>query len=542
MKILLVYSAFPVSYWGFQHSMPLIGRKASLAPLGLITLAALLPRSWQPRLIDLNVRPLDDQDLLWAEVVFVGGMRIQAPSMHEVVRRARAFGRRTVVGGPAPTTTPEEFADADVVFCGEAEGRIDELVAALTLPRGERRVLVAEERPPLASSPIPRFELLDLEAYASISVQYSRGCPFQCEFCDIIEIFGRVPRVKAPAQVLAELDALYACGYRGSVFFVDDNFIGNKASVRALLAALEPWQRARDFPFELYTEASVNLAADSELVSALVRAGFTAVFLGIETPSATALAAAGKRQNLALDLHEAVERLTAAGLEVMGGFIVGFDSDGVEAFAAQRAFLDGAPLPLAMIGLLIALPGTALWRRLAREGRLRSSTSGDHFARPNFEPAMDEALLLSGYAALLAALYSPAAYYARCAAFVGAAPRLPGGGKRLRAWHLMTMARCVWQVGIRAPYRLEFWRLLARALRQAPHQLTWVVGHVVMGEHMIRYTREQVLPRLAQARAELALERAAAADAPGVPAPARRQGGAPRSGQAAAVAALHAEG
>jgi radical SAM superfamily enzyme YgiQ (UPF0313 family) len=510
MKILLVYAAFPVSYWGFQHSMPLIGRRASLSPLGLITLAALLPRTWELRLIDLNVQPLPDADLVWADAVFVGGMRVQAPSMHEVVARARALRRRTVVGGPAPTTAPEDFPDADVVFCGEAEGRIGELVAALSAPRVATRVLVAEQRPALALSPIPRFELLELAAYSSVSVQYSRGCPFQCEFCDIIEIFGRVPRVKTPAQVLAELTVLYERGYRGSVFFVDDNFIGNKVSVRALLAELEPWQRARGFPFELYTEASVNLAADRELVAAMVRSGFTAVFLGIETPSATALAAAGKRQNLALDLSEAVQSLTVAGLEVMGGFIVGFDSDGVEAFEAQRQFLAGAPLPLAMVGLLSALPGTALWRRLAREGRLRCSANGDAFARPNFEPAMDEDLLLQGYAALLAELYQPAAYYARCAAYVERAARLPGGGKQLRAWHLATMLRCLWQVGVHAPYRGEFWRLLGRTLRRAPHQLTWVVGHVVMGEHMIRYTREQVLPRLAQARAELADERAVA--------------------------------
>lgn len=525
MKILLVYAAFPVSYWGFQHSMPLIGRRASLSPLGLITLAALLPRAWELRLIDLNVQPLPDADLVWADAVLVGGMRVQAPSMHEVVARARALGRRTVVGGPAPTTAPEDFPDADLVFCGEAEGRIGELVAALSAPRIATRVLVAGQRPPLALSPLPRFDLLELSAYSSVSVQYSRGCPFQCEFCDIIEIFGRVPRVKSPAQVLAELTALYERGYRGSVFFVDDNFIGNKVSVRALLGELEPWQRARGFPFELYTEASVNLAADRELVAAMVRSGFTAVFLGIETPSAPALAAAGKRQNLTIDLSEAVQSLTAAGLEVMGGFIVGFDSDGPEAFDIQRQFLAGAPLPLAMVGLLSALPGTALWRRLAREGRLRCSANGDAFARPNFAPVMDEALLLRGYAALLAELYQPAAYYARCAAYVARAARLPGGGKQLRAWHLTTMLRCLWQVGIRAPYRREFWRLLGRTVWQAPHQLTWVVGHVVMGEHMIRYTREHVLPRLAQASAELAREHVATRTAAGpAPRPLRHHG------------------
>ncbi|HEX6203209.1 MAG TPA: B12-binding domain-containing radical SAM protein [Thermoanaerobaculia bacterium] len=503
MRCLLVSPALPPTYWGFQLALNLAGRRAALPPLGLISLAALLPADWTLRLVDLDTGPLTDADLAWADVVVVGGMRIQAPSMHQVLARARAAGRRTVVGGPAPTTAPEEFLDADVVFRGEAEGRVDELVAAIAAVapgRGPRVLAAAGERPEMSGVPVPRFDLLDFRRYASMSVQYSRGCPFRCEFCDIVEIFGRKPRVKATAQVLAELDALAARGYRGTLFFVDDNFIGNRPAVRRLLPELAEWQRRRGYPFELYTEASLDLAADDELIDDMVEAGFTAVFLGIETPSAAALAGAGKTQNLRLDPVRAVHKLATAGLESMGGFIVGFDQDEPSIFGEQQRLIRDAPVPLAMVGMLTALPGTALWRRLEREGRLREASAGDQFARPNFRPVMEERTLLTGYAELLRALYAPAAYFRRCEDFVRLARRTPGRG-RPRPEHLLTLLRTAFDAGVKSPWRRHFWRLLGSASRR-PHTLRWAVSHAVMGQHLIRYTRDEVLPRIERALAE----------------------------------------
>jgi radical SAM superfamily enzyme YgiQ (UPF0313 family) len=500
MRALLVHARFPRTYWGMQHGLAAIGKRASLPPLGLLTLAALLPPSWELRLVDLNIEPLTDGQLRWADAVLVGGMLIQEPSMHEVVARARAAGRLSVVGGPAPSTAPERFRDADVIFGGEAEGRAAELIARIEGRAAGLLPLRKDARPDVRSSPVPRFDLLDLRAYASMAIQYSRGCPFQCEFCDIIEIYGRVPRMKAAPQLLAELDALYRLGWRGSLFFVDDNFIGNVREVRKLLPELRRWQDAHGRPFQLYTEASVNLAADERLVADMVAAGFTAVFLGIETASAAALAEVRKTQNLRLDLNAAVRRLTRAGLEVMAGFIVGFDSDDASAFDAQRAFLRDAPIPLAMVGMLTALPGTALWRRLRADGRLREHSDGEIFGRSNFATVMDEETLLAGYAALLAELYSPASYLRRCAAHLALAP-LPARVRRRRG-AVAIFLRAIWRLGVRSPRRALFWALLATAARRSPRHVTWAVEKAVQGEHFLRYTTEDVLPRLRLALAE----------------------------------------
>jgi radical SAM superfamily enzyme YgiQ (UPF0313 family) len=535
MKTLLVYPEFPISYWGFQHTMELVGCKASLPPLGLLTVAALLPQDWELRLVDLNVAPLSDDAIRWADLVLISGMHVQASSMHEVLARARRLGRRTVVGGPGPTTTPEAFADAEIIFVGEAEGRIDELLAALqpgsdpaapqTAPlRAMGRLLAPQrDRPALDDAPVPRFDLLDIEAYTSMSVQFSRGCPFSCEFCDVIEIFGRKPRLKRPRQVLAELDALYAAGFRRSVFFVDDNFIGNRGAVRRLLPRIARWQRERGFPFELYTEASVDLARDDALMRQMVEAGFATVFVGIETPSTAALRGAGKLQNLALDLGQAVDRMTRAGLEVMGGFIVGFDQDDQRAFEAQRSFIQASAIPLAMVGLLTALPGTVLCKRLQAEGRLRGSADGDAFTRPNFVPVMDEEVMLREYRRLLADLYSPEAYYRRCQRYVDRAAKLPGG-KRAAWHHIATLLRTTLEVGIRRPgSRRHYWKLVARTLLRARHHIAWTIGHAAMGEHMLRYTRDEVLPRIDGALEDLRRERREAALRVSSSAPASRR-------------------
>ena len=515
MNVLLVYAEFPITYWGFQYATEMVGQKATLPPLGMLTLAAMLPSSWSLRLIDRNAYALTDADLRWADVVMVGGMLIQTDSMLDTLRRANALGRRTVVGGPAPTTAPERFTEADVIFQGEAEGRIDSLVAAIDAQ--EQVILAApEDRPDITTSPIPRYDLVTLSDYSSVSLQYSRGCPYLCEFCDIIEIFGRRPRVKSAPQVLAELSSLYDAGYRGRIFFVDDNFIGNRRAVRKLLPEIAAFQKVRDYPFSFYTEATVDLASDTKLTAEMVAANFNSVFLGIETPSADSLKESGKTQNLRLDLQEAIETLTRAGMEIMGGFIVGFDNDDQEIFRIQREFISQAPIPLAMVGLLSALPGTALWRRLEREGRLRDTATGDQFGRPNFEPAMDERQLLAGYAALMAEVYSAKSYYDRCRAHIDSAGPTPSPQALPSRARLKDFGRSLVKIGVFSPQRRHFWSLLAHTARHAPRKVEWMIIHAFQGEHLIRYTDEHVLPRLQQAieeaeRAQRASERPAAA-------------------------------
>jgi radical SAM superfamily enzyme YgiQ (UPF0313 family) len=507
MNALLVYPRFPLTYWGFQYGLRLIRKKANLPPLGLITLAALLPGQWRVRLVDLNVGALRDEDLHWADVVLTGGMLVQVTSMHEVIARSHSLGVPVAVGGPAPTTSPELFTDADVVFRGEAEERVEDLVSALERAPSGHQVLDAPDGfPDMKNVAVPRFDLLDLSKYASMCLQYSRGCPFRCEFCDIVEIFGRRPRVKTPEQVLAELEAIHRSGYRGTLFFVDDNFIGNKPAVKRLLPIIGEWQRAHGMPFDLYTEASVDLAADPKLLADMVEAGFTSVFVGIETPSARALEQTRKFQNLRLDLSEAVDRITSAGLEVMGGFIVGFDCDGEDVFAMQREFLAHQPIPLAMVGMLTALPGTDLWRRLVAEGRLRERSNGDPFSRPNFLPMMEERALLGGYAELMAWLYSPEAYYDRCEAYLDRVGPHPKKRQLPTRGDLGALLRTIWHVGIVGPRRRLFWRLMARAAWHGRGHLRQAVAHAVQGEHLIRYTHEHVLPRLEQALAELGTE------------------------------------
>ncbi len=512
MNALLVQPLTPKTYWGFQYAVGIIGKGAPHPPLGLATLAALLPDRWKLRIVDLNVEPLRDADLEWADAVLVTGMLVHKESMHEVIARARKQGVRSVVGGPGASTRPEEFADADHVFTGEAEGRLDSLIAALERGEGPHVLSPAgDARPDMAIAKVPRFDLLDRSRYTSMSVQYSRGCPFQCEFCDIIELYGRNPRTKTPRQVLDELDALAGLGWRGSVFVVDDNFIGNRREAAKLLPEVARWQERHGRPFELYTEASVDLASLPALIDSMVEAGFTTVFLGIETPSAESLKLTRKLQNLRLPLQDAVLRLTRAGLEVYAGFIVGFDTDGEHIFDAQREFISGLPIAAAMIGLLTALPNTALWRRLEKEGRLRSDATGDQFGRPNFEPSLDERMLLEGYRDLLASIYDPASFYARCemlVAEIGAAR-----SRKLQPGDLLTFVRILFGLGLRSPRRRHFWRLLYRAARR-PQAFAKAMSIAVQGEHLIRYTREDVLPRIERALEDLAREGTRPAQAP----------------------------
>jgi radical SAM superfamily enzyme YgiQ (UPF0313 family) len=509
MRALLVQGVSPPAYWSFGHSLPFIGKDATHFPLGLATLAAHLPRAWELRIADLHLGPVADEALRAADAVLVSGMLVQAPSMRETLARAATLGVPTVVGGPAATASPETFPEARYVFQGEAEGRLARLVAALERPGlAAERVLspTGDARPDLALARVPRFDLLELKRYASMSIQVSRGCPFHCEFCNIIELFGRVPRVKAPAQVLAELDALYALGARGGLFFVDDNFIGNRKAAGRLLPEIARWQEEHGRPFGLYTEASLDLAGEDGLVRGLVDAGFTSVFVGLETPDPETLARTQKQQNLRMDPTAAIERLTRAGLEVFAGFIVGFDGDDQQALERQRRFISSLPVPRAMVGVLTAVPGTQLWRRLEKEGRLRADATGDQYDRSNFRTTMPEEALVAGYRDLLAALFSPDGFFGRCERSLRMTPA--GNGAGLRRDALAALVRAFWRIGLRGdPERRRwFWRLLRIGLTLGRSAVARAVEFSILGEHFIRYTAEDVLPRLERRLGEIRRE------------------------------------
>jgi radical SAM superfamily enzyme YgiQ (UPF0313 family) len=498
VNALLVWPKFPKSYWGQEYVLPIIGKGAVLPPLGLITAAALLPRHWNLRLVDLNIEILDDESLRWADVVMVSAMRIQRDSFHEVVGRARAFGKRVVAGGPYVTTDPDDVSGVDHIVIGEAEDLLPDLARRLEEGAPAPARLKAPSRPDVSKTPSPRFDLLRVDRYDCMGVQFSRGCPFSCEFCDIIEIFGRVPRTKSPEQFLGELDAVLATGFRGPVFVVDDNFIGNKVAARKMLARLAPWSRERHDPLDFFTEASVNLADDDGLIAGLVAANFSAVFLGIETPSREALLETKKRQNTHLDLEESVEKLVRAGLDVMAGFIVGFDADDETIFERQREFIARSPIGMAMVGILTALPGTQLWRRLEAEGRLHGDAEGDAAYRPNFDTRIPEAKLVEGYGRLLASLYEPQAYFQRAFRTVELQRDLPPPRyRRSLAYSLRVLFWSIWQQGVRSSYRGIYWRFLLRAALRAPRRFAHAFALAVHAEHMIRYTFEDVLPRVA---------------------------------------------
>jgi radical SAM superfamily enzyme YgiQ (UPF0313 family) len=494
VNVLLVSPEFPKTYWGAEYTTGFTGKRSAFPPLGLLTVAALLPSDCDARLEDLNVGALGDEAVRWADLVLVGAQIVQSKSFHAVVARAKALGKRVIAGGPYPTTSPARCSDADHLLLGEAEEVFSTFFEQVRA--GDAPKVVQGTRPDLSKSPVPRYDLLLPGAYNSLSVQFSRGCPFHCEFCDIIEIYGRVSRSKPPEQLLAELDAIRETGHSGSLFVVDDNFIGNKGKALALVNAIERWQRAHRYPFDLFTEASINLAKEPVLLAAMVRAGFSGVFVGIETPTRRGLEEAGKSQNIHVDLDAAVDILTRAGLEVMSGFIVGFDSDDALAFERQRAFIQANPIPVAMVGLLTALPGTQLTQRLEREGRLEGIASGDQFGIPNFRTRMDRGELVRGYAHLLSLLYSPSEYYARCLRVIQR--RGPSGTRfHLPSWSdVRALVMSLVHHGLAGPARGAYWRVLRAGLRR-PHNLRRAIALAIAGEHFRRFTQEDVLPRLA---------------------------------------------
>jgi len=481
MNALLVYPRSPDTYWSFRYALSLQGKRAAQPPLGLMTVAALLPQPWNKRLIDTNVERLKDSDLAWADVALISGMHMQQEDLVSIVQRCRARGLRTVVGGPITSSLPASVLQADHVVIGEAE----DLIAGLArdLEAGTARPLYqAAERPAMERSPLPDLRLIQMHRYSTMTIQYSRGCPFNCEFCDIIEIYGRRPRTKAVAQVLAELDQLREAGWRDAVFVVDDNFIGNKPRAKALLAAMAEWGEAHGHPFRFSTEASLNLADDLELLQLMKEAGFISVFLGIETPDEYSLVANNKLQNTRRNLLESIGIIQQYGIEVMGGFILGFDTDREDVFERLVEFIQKSAIPVAMVGLLQAMPGTQLFRRLWSEGRILHAGGGNNTdCELNFLPRMNATRLLEGYRHVLTRIYACDAYYERVKLFLSRCQ--PQFRQRWSYGSLRAFFSSMVHQGLLGKSRLSYWKFLLTAATRYRRSFGAAMTLAVMGHH-----------------------------------------------------------
>ena len=501
MRALLIYPLFPPTFWSYEKILELVNRKVLLPPLGLVTVAAILPQTWEFKLVDRNIRSVTEAEWDWAEMVILSGMIVQRGDLLAHIQEAKKRGKSVAVGGPYATSVPDEVqgAGADFLILDEGELTIPMFLEALQ--RGETQgIFRTLEKPDVNITPVPRYDLLELESYDSMSIQFSRGCPFQCEFCDIIVLYGRKPRTKSPAQLLKELDYLYELGWRRSVFMVDDNFIGNKRNVKLLLKELKIWQTEHQYPFRFNTEASVDLADDSELMELMLECNFDAVFLGIETPDEESLEFTKKFQNTRSPLTEAVDRIMAAGLRPMAGFIIGFDGEKTGAGDRIIQFVERTAIPTAMFGMLQALPHTALWHRLEKEGRLLEDQGRQDINQSslmNFIPTRPLAEITQEYISTFWELYEPKRYLDRvyrCFLKLGQ-PKCKAPAK-LPAWSdLKALAIVLWRQGIKRNTRWLFWHHLFGIFRHNPSLWEYYLIMCAHNEHFLAYreiVREQI--------------------------------------------------
>ena len=496
MRVLLLYPLFPKSFWSFEKTLALVDCKALLPPLGLITVAAILPQEWEFKLVDHNVREITESDWDWAELVVISGMIVQKEDMLASISAAKQRGKLVAVGGPYATTSPQEVEAADFLILDEGEITLPMFIAAIE--RGDRSgVFRGTEKPAVTQTPIPRYDLLDMSAYDNMSVQFSRGCPFQCEFCDIIVLYGRKPRTKTPEQLLAELECLYDLGWRGAVFMVDDNFIGNKRNVKLLLKELKVWMEQKGYPFGLTTEASVDLAKDDELMELMVECNFKKVFLGIETPDRDSLALTNKFQNTRDPLTESIDKITRAGMQVMAGFIIGFDGEKAHAGDRIAQFVEQTAIPMAMFSMLQALPSTALWNRLEKEGRLLNGSANiNQTTLMNFVPTRNIEDIATEYVDAFWQLYDPTAYLNRIFRYymkLGESKNVVS--KRTSLKSVRALGLLLWKQGVLAQTRLLFWRNLIQVLVKKPRQLEIYLTLCAYLEHFVEYrfiVKEQI--------------------------------------------------
>ena len=491
MNILMVYPEFPDTFWSFKHALKFIKKKASNPPLGLLTVAAMLPPEWNIRLYDLNVEMLPQKALIKADYVMISAMIIQRESAQALIARCKAASIKMIAGGPLFTMEHEAFPDVDHFVLNEAELTLAPFLADLAAGHAQR-VYSSSEFPDIRQSPTPIWRLADLKQYSSISIQFSRGCPFHCDFCNVTSLLGHQPRTKSTRQILAELDGIYDLGWRGGIFFVDDNFICNKKQLKEdLLPALITWRQGKiGLPFN--TEVSINLADDPELIRLMTQAGFVTIFVGIETPSEDGLIECNKFQNRSRDMVESVKLLQAAGLQVQGGFIVGFDSDQPSIFQKQIDFIQRSGIVTAMVGLLQAPPGTSLYQRMKQEGRLISSFSGDNVdGSSNIVPKMGHDLLRQGYRIILDQIYAPKMYYERVRTFLRQykPPRIR---YHLDLQSVLALGRSIYHLGIRGIERTQYWKLFFWSLFRRPRQFPLAITLSIYGYHFRQVAAQHV--------------------------------------------------
>lgn len=486
MKILLVYPKNPDTFWSFKHALKFVSKKAVFPPLGLLTVAAMLPSEWEKKLVDLNVTTLADRDINWADYVFISAMVVQQDSTREVINRCKKLGIKVVAGGPLFTPGYEDFGFDDIehLICAEAENIMPLFLE--DLQKGcARHIYTSEERPAITTSPVPLWSLVDMNRYQFMGIQYSRGCPFNCEFCGIIIMNGHIPRTKDKNQVLAELNAIYDEGWRSNIFFTDDNFIGNKRKLKTeILPAMAQWSKEKNYPFSFFTEASIDLADDEELMRAMTEVGFNMVFVGIESPNEESLVECNKLPNKGRDLLASVKKLQNHGFQVQGGFIVGFDSDPLSIFKSQINFIQQSGIVTAMVGVLMAPPGTALHKRLKRENRLLVCGSGDNTdGSTNFIPIMGRERLASGYRHILSTIYSPKPYYERIKTFLREyRPRKVKKGS-FNLNRSLALIKSIWVLGIKGNGRGYYWRLFVWTLLNKPGSFPLSITFAIQGFH-----------------------------------------------------------
>ncbi|MBI1987343.1 MAG: DUF4070 domain-containing protein [Nitrospinae bacterium] len=484
MKILFVYPKYPDTFWSFKYALKFVSKKASYLPLGLLTVAAMLPEEWEKRLVDMNVETLKDKDIEWSDYVFISAMSIQKESVKKVIDKCNKLGVKIVAGGPLFTTGYEYFENVDHLVLNEAEITLPLFLEDLR--NGQpKHIYTSPQWADIKKTPIPLWDLVNIKKYASMSIQYSRGCPFDCEFCNITVLYGRKPRTKNKEQVLAELDSLYARGWRDNVFFVDDNFIGHKRKLKKeILPAIIEWMEERKHPFALSTEASVDLSDDEELMRLMAKAGFDAVFVGIETTNEESLIECSKFHNKNRDLISCVKKIQKFGLQVQGGFIVGFDNDPNSIFERLIEFIQESGIVSAMVGLLNAPCGTKLYQRLAKEGRLLNNMSGDNTdLSMNFVPKMDYDALIKGYRKIISTIYSPAHYYERVTQFLEEYNPLQKRLFRFHFNHLGALFKSMWFLGILGKERIHYWKLFCWSLFKRPRLFPLAITFSIYGFH-----------------------------------------------------------
>lgn len=494
MKVLLIYPEYPATFWSFKYALPFINKKVSLPPLGLLTVASMLPEKWEKKLVDLNASELTDDDIIWSDYVFISGMIVQRKSAKEVIKRAKSLDKPVVAGGPLFTNDYLDFENVDCFVLNEGEITIPMFLQDLE-DNDLKHIYRSEEKPDMTKTPLPDWSLINFDDYASMSMQISRGCPHSCDFCDVIIMNGRVPRLKSPEQVIKELDALYNYGWRGGVFVVDDNFIGNKIQAEQILLKIIKWMEEKNKPFTLFTEASINLADDRKMMELMQKANFDSVFIGIETPEEEGLLSCGKLHNTKKDLVEKVKVIQRNGFEVQGGFILGFDTDTLNTFDNMVNFIQKSGIVTAMVGLLHAIPETELYKRLLREKRILAIPTGDNTDFTiNFIPGMNIESLIKGYKNVVDTIFTPKYYYKRIITYLREYNKISVNVKLTLRLQIKALSKTIWKLGITEKGKFHFWKLMLWTIMKKPLLITEAVTHSIYGYHyrMVLFANKEV--------------------------------------------------